>query len=307
MLAAPFALALAVSASAPPVRLAVPGFAATGVDPEVAASLSERFSQELAKTPVEVVTDAELGDCAEEACASELANALGVDAILLGRASVLDGEYHVELKVLDGQGAPLAVYSVDAAADLLPEHLAHAARVIANAVLVEHARLGIDVGSLKPVDVPDGARPPRNALTFSPPGLLFGFFGAEYERAVNEQLSAFASATIVWLDLGAGAAIQRVQGYSFSLGARWYPWREAPSGFFVSLETGYGDVRYTVWDDEGPYSEGRPGIQLVAMLGYTFLAFERVPISLGLGGGYNVLGFLPGIWPAVRVSTGIAF
>lgn len=291
---ATFLIAVTVSASAP-VRVAAPKFAASGVAPDVASSLERRFTQELAKTPVEVTPTAEGG---------------AVDAYVLGRVSKLGDAYHIDLEVLDAvDGPPVAIYSVDAAEERWAEHLTHAARVVANAVLVEHGRLGIDPGGL-----------PRNLVTFSPPGVYFGFYGAEYERVLFDQLSAFVSATLLsldWQEDYLAPLYSGFHGYLFSLGARWYPWRQAPSGFFVDLEVRFGDSTSTVpWSGDFPLPmyKGDPNvfrgftILPAGMVGYTMLLAGNIPVSIGLGVGSNgVHWFIPDIGVILRINTGIGF
>src|SRR5437763_8898933 len=92
------AFVLAAASPGAPLRLAAPTFSTVNVSREAAAFYTDHFAQQLASSNLRVVTSSEIATmlgieqqkqllgCAEgaDACNAELANALGVDAVVKG-------------------------------------------------------------------------------------------------------------------------------------------------------------------------------------------------------------------------------
>lgn len=115
---------LAVLSSAP-VSLGAPRFQLIDVDEKQGAWLSENFAQQLAQQGVAVTSNAQLvaligfdrqkkllgcGD--ESSCMTELANALGVDGIIVGTVAKFGEFIQVNVKIVAASGSkPLAIWS----------------------------------------------------------------------------------------------------------------------------------------------------------------------------------------------------
>ena len=93
---------------------------------------------------------------------------------------------------------------------------------------------------------------------------------------------------------------------SIDVGARVFPFRRAPSGFFVDLSAGY----YASWF-EGAVRERGDGLRGVVGVGYTLVLWRHLVPSTGLGfqmraqgPGFDRLGVSFG--PSLRVALGAA-
>lgn len=139
----PGPLALLVLAAIP--SLGVPGLTPVDVPPERVAFFEDHLIQELSNQNLKVMSgrdvaallgverQKQLVGCSESSCAIELANALGVGAILLGSIARLDGILIADVRVLEsGTGKRLAAHSVRANSDsAFLEKLDELARVLA--------------------------------------------------------------------------------------------------------------------------------------------------------------------------------
>lgn len=118
-----------VGASPPPVKLGAPGLAGTGFAKEQLAAFGEQLASSF--RTVSVVTQADVASllglerqrqllgCGESgACMAELSAALGVDGLLLGDVTKLEGVTQVNLRVVaSGDGKRLAGCSARVSAD----------------------------------------------------------------------------------------------------------------------------------------------------------------------------------------------
>ncbi|MHB8879479.1 MAG: hypothetical protein ACYC8T_37780 [Myxococcaceae bacterium] len=108
------------------MRLAAPGLSPVNIDASVGTFFSDHLSQQMNLQGFQVMTSGEIGavlgldrqkqllGCTEDAssCAAELANALGVDGLLLGSVGKFEDIFQLNLKVLSARDAkPLAIYS----------------------------------------------------------------------------------------------------------------------------------------------------------------------------------------------------
>lgn len=131
-------LLLALMLAAAPLKLAAPGLSCANVDRAVAAAWQTHFSQQLAlkghfsvTSPEEIAQviglerQKQMMGCTDDSCAVELANALGVDALILGSISKGSSGYLVNLKIASAKdGSAIQVFSgrpatEDALLDLL--------------------------------------------------------------------------------------------------------------------------------------------------------------------------------------------
>jgi len=117
---------VALSLAAAPVKtLAAPGLACTNVDAKVGNSFLEHFAQQLAAqgsfevtTPQQVQTilglerQKQLLDCGDDSCSTEIAAALGVDAVITGTITKTSGGYLINLRIFRSADAKaLAVFT----------------------------------------------------------------------------------------------------------------------------------------------------------------------------------------------------
>lgn len=119
------ALLLIVSANPEPVKVASPGFRVVDISADKGAFYSEHFANRMLAAGISIVTQREISEmiglerqkqllgCSEgNECMVELANALGVNGILLGDVAKLGNRYQISLKVIDaGNGQALSVKS----------------------------------------------------------------------------------------------------------------------------------------------------------------------------------------------------
>jgi hypothetical protein len=119
------AAAVEAPVAAPQQRIAVMRTVVDGVDPGVGAQIGARLADAVAaRTRAEVVSsedieallaherDKQLLGCAQESCLAEVADALGVDVIVQGRLSRMDGGYALSVTAIDSK-AGRAIGRVD--------------------------------------------------------------------------------------------------------------------------------------------------------------------------------------------------
>lgn len=111
-------------APAPPRKLAAIELSTTGVSPETRAFLSEHVAQRLALAGLSVISSAEIGavvglerqrallGCEDsKSCVAELANALGVDAVVMGSVGKFEDAYQINLKVVSAADASALAFA----------------------------------------------------------------------------------------------------------------------------------------------------------------------------------------------------
>ena len=121
-------LVVAALAAAPgtEMRYAAPGFNAINVDEKVVAFLADHLAQRLQAGGLQVMTSSDMGavlglerqkqllGCSDSSseCITELANALGADALITGSVARLDDLYQLNVKVISATDArALATWS----------------------------------------------------------------------------------------------------------------------------------------------------------------------------------------------------
>lgn len=116
---------VALSLSAGDVKIAAPDLEGVGLSSELKAFYTSHLAQRLQMAGLSVITAAdiraivsqerqrELAGCGDsEACAVELGNALGADALLTGGIAKLGESFQINVKVISGvDGKPLAFFS----------------------------------------------------------------------------------------------------------------------------------------------------------------------------------------------------
>ena len=113
--------------AASPISLAVPGFQLVDLDEKHAAFLVESFAQQLSRQGFTITTQAQLGTllglerekallgCGSDgSCMLELANALGVDGLVVGTLAKIDGRYQMTVRIISASNAHLLAQWSDA-------------------------------------------------------------------------------------------------------------------------------------------------------------------------------------------------
>lgn len=110
--------------TASPVKVAAPGLAGVSASQELLAFVTDHLAQELVLEGVEVISSSQIASvlglerqkqllgCPESQCVVELANALGVDAILLGTVAKLGTVIQLDVRLVSATDAKaLAIFS----------------------------------------------------------------------------------------------------------------------------------------------------------------------------------------------------
>jgi hypothetical protein len=154
------------------------------------------------------------------------------------------------------------------------------------------------------------AVPYRQTLSANPLGLLFGYYNAEYERALNNVTSVGASGSYIGFE---DANLFTIEGK-----VRYYPQARVLNGFSVGGSLGFAQVS----DDdlglddgfEGEGEESASAFLLGIELDYNWLVGRdrRFFIGTGLGArrlfGGDVNSDTPVVIPTIRlVNIGFAF
>lgn len=155
-------LLLAAGGSPAPLRVASPGLQVVNIDAKLGEFYSEHLAQQLKYAGLLVVTSREIASllgierqrqllgCSEGGCMAELANALGVDGIVLGDVALLSGRYQLNLKILatsDGRTVALASSSVGSEGELVETLTAAAKQLTRDASLALGRPVPVGVGS----------------------------------------------------------------------------------------------------------------------------------------------------------------
>lgn len=320
-LAACVLLLVAASAHAQPVRIAAPGLSGVNLDEAIVEFFSEHFAQQMALRGVSVVTAAEIATliglerqrqlvgCSDDsgACLTEIADALGVEALITGSIARFGGTLQANLKVIRASDArPLSLISRTAnTEDAMFEALINAADLAAREVLAAlrpgvQAKLDTSRAGLGPITY----RVLRNnvvrveALT-----ALAGGFAAEYERVLADYVSATARPAYLALITNGRELPGVTRGVDLTLGPRVYPFRRAPSGLW------FGPELRTAWAWEGPGAGFHLGTGLAA--GWNFVG-DALPfvVSTAIGLAYFPGGSSPLAYPLdgrISFSLGWAF
>ena len=120
------AVAVLLAASPNPIKLASPGLSGMNVTPEMLAFVTDHVNQQLALEGLDVLSSAQvaaviglerqkqlLGCSSDTNCMAEIANALGVDGLVVGTIARLGDTFQLDLRVAASTDARnLAVFSI---------------------------------------------------------------------------------------------------------------------------------------------------------------------------------------------------
>lgn len=160
-----------------------------------------------------------------------------------------------------------------------------------------------------PRDVADA---PDSVITLEPLAVVYArTIALEYERGVGHVgLHLGAALTLGSFDLSERSG--DYLGVAVTLGARFYPWTEAPAGPFIGPFASVGWVEA----QDGVQRASGVGWSVGAMAGWTWLLGSVFALSLGAGAAwyaYDIDGAdgatvgRAGFLPAVRLAVGAAF
>jgi hypothetical protein len=128
---------------------------------------------------------------------------------------------------------------------------------------------------------------PKNTLTVLPFAAALGFFSFEYERAVSDSVSIFASPTYfrpflleAWTEAFTGKETE-IEGYMLEVGPRYFFVGTAPEGLWVApaAELGMVSVKFNDID----VSANALGYAVAASVGFNWLIGDVVDFSMGVG------------------------
>lgn len=196
------------------MKLASPGFSSLNLSREATSYYSDFFAQQLTQEGVRVVTASEvqavigierqkqlLGCADSSSCIVEIANALGVDGVIVGSIGKLEDRYQVTVKIVSAKdGSLIGAYSVQATGDKdLVEKLTRIASETAPEIAGK-------------VNKPLGAKSrsfdhhtPKNTITINLFELIVLGIQLEYERAFGHYVSMYLAPTLLLTDASLGS------------------------------------------------------------------------------------------------------
>ncbi len=157
---------LALTLNATPIKVATMRLNLVGLSETKADFYTDHLSDRLGEQGLQVTSPREVATvlgmerqkqllgCEESSCVAEIANALGVDGLVMGDIAMLGSSYQVNLKVIEAQsGKKLATFSamVSSEAEVVTT-ITEAVEKLANEVSTALGRpLGVKKGGPKPV------------------------------------------------------------------------------------------------------------------------------------------------------------
>lgn len=163
---------MAAVLAAAPVKVAAPGLSGVNTSADLLTFVNDHLGQELTLEGLEVTTPAQIAavvgierqkqllGCAESQCVAELANALGVDAILLGSVAKLGAVIQLDVRLIgaaDGKVVTLFSKRLDSEAQLL-DAMTAAARALAPQLAKKLGRTLTPTRAAEPPPLPSRAR-----------------------------------------------------------------------------------------------------------------------------------------------------
>jgi len=173
----------------------------------------------------------------------------------------------------------------------------------------------------KPKPPPTRAPPPKakpkpqiahpNTITVNAGAALLGIYAVALERTLVPHASIVLEAGAIRRSLRTPRGVTTVDGFGFTIAARYYPLGTGPDGLYVGPEVaGYNVViREPAANDKGT------AVGLGLWVGYNFTFFNRLHVAPGVGGNV-VLGDLGlhrisfrgySLAPLARLNVGVAF
>ncbi len=222
--------AVILGAEPAPPQVAVPGLSVIGFDARYGDFLSEHLAQQLKFEGLQVVTSKEVAlllgferqkqllGCGDDSssCMAELANALGVDGVLMGDLAKVGSKTQINLKIISARdGKTLAAFSDRAEGDeAVVDTLTRSARVLAQGVGGALHR------ELRRVDGGAASRPAwwapvlGGAVALGAGAVLFGLGAGDYSRLTGASAQAPLS-LVEARDLRDGGALKQTLGVVF--------------------------------------------------------------------------------------------
>lgn len=263
---------MAAVLAAAPVKVAAPGLSGVNASADLLTFVNDHLSQELTLEGIEVTTPAQIAavvgidrqkqllGCGESQCMAELANALGVDAILLGSVAKLGAVIQLDAKFIGASDAKVVtLYSkrLDSEAQLL-DAMTEAARAMAPQLAKKLGRPLTPTRAAEPPPLPARQRDAA-ASTVTP----------TYERKPTTVRKVG-----MWTMIGGSAvAVGSLVGLFIVIDANAPPGAPLTPAENALIGTMFAGV----------------GVALVGLLVYAIGGTEMVPVSAGLlpldGGG----------------------
>ncbi len=280
---------LALILTSTPYTLAAPGLTAVDLEAKRVEFLSDYLAQELARVgagQLQVLSQAQVAallglerqrqllGCADDACSTELAGALGSEGLLLGSIAKLGERYTVSLQILTAQtGARRALVTEDQLElEELPRFLSRAAKQLVDQLLTGASAIA-----------PSTATTDDNLLRLST-------VGVEYDRRLTGALwLGGALIGFAFFNEWNGQYAQAFLAQALAV-FRYHPLtRETRFAWGVFAAVGF-TTAYRA-DTAGPT------LQLGAEVGYRW-----VRLSLALAGSFTSRTFHLGLIPALTVA-----
>lgn len=156
--------------------------------------------------------------------------------------------------------------------------------------------------------------PHRNLISLNPLAIVFGLYGAEYERAVTRTTSLAVHASHWSTDSETTFGDREVSYTSAELKGRLYPNARVFQGFSFGAHAGLARLREDVTAFGEPGRNNATALSFGFELGYSWLIGEADNFYVGTGIGAKRLAVISGdvydatlAYPTVRLSVGLAF
>lgn len=158
------------------------------------------------------------------------------------------------------------------------------------------------------------ATPRQNLVSVNPLAIIFGLYGAEYERRVGRTTSLGALVSHWSTDSGTDFGSNDVSYTSFEMKGRIYPSARIFQGFSFAVGTGVVSLREDHVAFGTTERNTATALSIAFELGYSWLLGEADSFYVGTGIGAKRLGVIGGevldaslAYPTVRLAVGYAF
>lgn len=285
------------AANPSPVKLAAPTLSGSNMKPDELTFFTDHLAQQLGFHNLRVITSSEIQQllgferqkellgCADNSasCQAELANALGVDALVTGGMGRVGKSVQINLKIIKPEdGTPLAAYSVRATSDEdVLDKLTEGAAVLAKTL---NKKLGRAPSEAPVVEAPVVEAPKK--VEVDPPKQA----AVEVPPSVEQPVSPSGGGLRTWA--WAPAAVGLVAGVT--------------GAFFIvdgnSYDAKIRSAPQTSGDVDRLRREGEGKQQLGAVMVGVGAAAVAAGAAMYLFGGTTQVAVVPGPQPAVAVS-----
>jgi hypothetical protein len=138
-----------------------------------------------------------------------------------------------------------------------------------------------------------------------------GFYVITYDRNIADH---FILGTAIWSNSSKlsifGNDNSKYLLLGGTIGLAWFPWSKESIGWHIA---GYATPGYK-WEESNGHREESPILYTGSYIGYSFVCFKRIKLSLNAGGMYNYSFKVTdetlmknGFTPTVMLETGIMF